>query len=74
MGTCTGTISGPSPDVYGILMELSDGGSTAIALPGGETRRFLEDSDEVLFTATARADGFVPIGFGDCRAVIEPAY
>ena len=39
----------------------------------GERRGFLEDGDEIIMRATAEADGFVPIGFGECRAVILPA-
>ncbi|MBC2667551.1 fumarylacetoacetase [Novosphingobium piscinae] len=69
----TGTISAPTPDGYGSLMELSTGGKTPVTLPSGETRSFLEDGDEVILAATARADGFVPIGFGECRATILPA-
>ncbi|MDE2618707.1 MAG: fumarylacetoacetase [Sphingomonadales bacterium] len=69
----TGTISAPTPDGYGSLMELSTGGKTPITLPTGETRSFLADGDEVILAATARAAGFVPIGFGECRAVVLPA-
>jgi len=69
----TGTLSGPTPDSYGSLMELTQGGKTKIVLPTGEERAFLEDGDELALTAVARADGYVPIGFGQCRAVIEPA-
>ncbi len=69
----TGTISAPTPDGFGSLMELSDGGRQAITLPGGETRTFLEDGDEVILRASAAAAGHVTIGFGDCRAVVMPA-
>ncbi|HEX7853119.1 MAG TPA: fumarylacetoacetase [Sphingobium sp.] len=69
----TGTISAPTPDGYGSLMELSSGGKAPLALPGGETRTFLEDGDEVIFTATASAPGRVSIGFGACRASVVPA-
>lgn len=69
----TGTISAPTPDGYGSLMELSAGGTAPVALPGGETRRFLEDGDEVLLSAIASAPGYVPIGFGECRARVLPA-
>jgi fumarylacetoacetase len=69
----TGTISALTPDGYGSLMELSTGGKTPVTLASGETRSFLEDGDEVILVATARADGFVPIGFGECRATILPA-
>lgn len=66
----TGTISGPLQDGFGSLLELSAGGRVPIALPGGESRTFLEDGDEISLIATASAPGFAPIGFGECRAVI----
>jgi fumarylacetoacetase len=40
-------------------------------LPNSESRRYLEDGDEVIFTARANREGFVPIGFGECRGRIE---
>ena len=67
----TGTIS--SPDGPGSLLELSQGGKSPLTLPSGETRRFLEDGDEVLFTAHARRGGAVSIGFGPCRGTVLPA-
>jgi fumarylacetoacetase len=69
----TGTISAPTREGFGSLMELTDGGTAPIALSGGETRTFLEDGDEVTLKATAAAPGFVSIGFGECRAAVLPA-
>lgn len=69
----TGTISAPLREGFGSLMELSAGGKEPLTLPTGETRAFLADGDEVTLRAVARADGFVPIGFGECRAQILPA-
>ncbi|MFS0773094.1 fumarylacetoacetase [Sphingomonas sp. 1P08PE] len=69
----TGTISAPDDSGYGSLLEISRGGSQPVTLPGGETRSFLEDGDEVTLTARAVADGHVPIGFGTCSAIILPA-
>jgi fumarylacetoacetase len=69
----TGTISAPTPDGFGSLMELSQGGKNPIALPSGESRTFLEDGDEVILRATASAPGRVAIGFGECRAIVLPA-
>lgn len=69
----TGTISALEADGFGSLIELSQGGKQAVPLPGGETRTFLEDGDELFLRGMARADGYVPIGFGECRAVIVPA-
>jgi fumarylacetoacetase len=64
----TGTISGPTPEGYGSLMELSADGQRRITLASGETRTFLEDGDEVIFRARGRKTGFASIGFGESRA------
>ncbi|KKW91484.1 MULTISPECIES: fumarylacetoacetase [Sphingobium] len=69
----TGTLSAATRDGYGSLMELTEGGKVRISLPTGEERAFLEDGDELALKAVAKADGYVSIGFGECRAVIEPA-
>lgn len=69
----TGTISAPTPDGFGSLLELSRGGTAPITLPTGEQRSFVEDGDEVALSARAQADGFVSIGFGECRAIVLPA-
>ena len=52
---------------------MSRGGGIDIDLGNGETRRFLHDGDEIVFRAHARRDGFVPIGFGECRGRVGPA-
>jgi fumarylacetoacetase len=69
----TGTISASEKDGFGSLLEITRGGAEPVALPNGETRGFLEDGDEVLFSARAEAPGRTPIGFGPCRAVVVPA-
>jgi fumarylacetoacetase len=69
----TGTISGPDPESFGSLLELSENGRKPIALPSGETRRFLEDGDEVIMRAFAQRQGYARIGFGECRATIASA-
>jgi fumarylacetoacetase len=66
----TGTISGPTRDGYGSLMELSEDGTRATALASGENRTFLENGDEAIFRAHCDKPGFVSIGFGECRARI----
>ncbi|HKA40961.1 MAG TPA: fumarylacetoacetase [Burkholderiales bacterium] len=66
----SGTISAPGRSGYGSLAELSEDGKQKIALPSGETRTFLEDGDEVILRAIARRDGYVSIGFGECRGRI----
>jgi len=66
----TGTVSGKEKESRGCLLELTMRGRDRIALPGGETRAFLEDGDEVTITASCERDGFARIGFGECRGVI----
>src|SRR5207342_82281 len=51
----TGTLSAPTEDGFGSLMELSRGGAQPLTLPNGETRAFLEDGDEITLSAAARA-------------------
>ena len=69
----TGTISAPAPAGSGSLLELTRDGSEPLKLPSGEIRQFLEDGDEVILRAQARRAGYVSIGFGECRASINPA-
>lgn len=69
----TGTISGPTPDSVGSLMELTRGGAEPLRLPGGETRAFLEDGDMLALSGRMEAEGRVGIGFGPCVAVVEAA-
>jgi fumarylacetoacetase len=69
----SGTVSGPEPESWASLLELSKGGREPIRLPTGEERRFLEDGDEVIFRGHCERAGFTRIGFGECHAVIAPA-
>jgi fumarylacetoacetase len=69
----SGTISGREKDSRGCLLELTWRGTEPIELPGGETRKFLEDGDEVILRAYCERDGLPRIGFGECRGVVHPA-
>ena len=66
----TGTVSGPSPDSRGCLLELTWRGRDPITLPSGETRKFLDDGDEVILRGFCQRPGAVRIGFGECRGVV----
>ena len=66
----SGTVSGPADGAEACIAEMLLRGP--IALPNGETRRYLEDGDSIIFTARAEAPGAVPIGFGECRGKILP--
>jgi fumarylacetoacetase len=66
----TGTISGPAKDSRGCLLELTWRGAEPLTLPSGETRKFLEDGDEVIMRGYCEREGAVRIGFGECRGVV----
>ncbi|HEY8196854.1 MAG TPA: fumarylacetoacetase [Gemmatimonadales bacterium] len=66
----TGTISGSSKDARGCLLELTTRGAEPLALPNGETRKFLEDEDEVIMRGYCERPGTARIGFGECRGII----
>ncbi|WOH12138.1 hypothetical protein DCAR_0831637 [Daucus carota subsp. sativus] len=67
----TGTISGPEPESYGCLLELTWNGQKNVSL-GGTSRKFLEDGDEVIFTGCCKGNGY-NVGFGTCSGKIVPS-
>jgi fumarylacetoacetase len=68
----TGTISGPTPDSFGSLLELSWRGSKPVPFPNGETRAFLKDGDRVTMTGWCQGDGY-RVGFGEVTGALLPA-
>lgn len=68
----SGTISGPTKDSYGSMLELSWGGKRSITLDNGEERKFIHDNDTITMKAFAEQDG-LRIGFGECVTKILPA-
>lgn len=83
----SGTISGPTRESRGCMLELTWNGDpwanppvkaattdrTPIELPSGEQRKFLADGDEVIIKGYCEREGFRRIGFGECRGTILPA-
>ena len=69
----TGTVSGPTQDALGSLIELTERGAHPLELPTGERRTYLEDGDEVTITAHCARNGFARIGFGTSRGIVLPA-
>jgi fumarylacetoacetase len=69
----TGTISGPTPESRGCLLERTWRGAEPLTLPDGTQRRFLEDGDTLILSGQAVREGAVTIGFGACRGTIVPA-
>ena len=68
----SGTISGPTPDSLGSLLELTWNGTRLLKLQDGSERRFLEDDDEVILTGYAQAKDY-RVGFGEVRGRIVAA-
>jgi fumarylacetoacetase len=68
----SGTISGPTADSWGSLLELTWRGTKPLTLTSGETRRFLEDGDRVTMRAWCQGDGY-RVGFGSVTGVVKPA-
>jgi fumarylacetoacetase len=68
----SGTISGPTEDSFGSLLELTWRGERPLQLPGGVERRFLQDGDTVTLTGCCEKPG-LRIGFGECRGKVLPA-
>jgi fumarylacetoacetase len=68
----SGTISGPEPDSFGSLLELTWNGQRPLALTGGGERSFLEDGDDVAITGWCQGDGY-RVGFGSVTGRITPA-
>jgi fumarylacetoacetase len=69
----SGTVSGPTKESVGCLLEMTRRGAEPIQLPSGESRKFLEDGDELLFRGYCEREGHPSIGFGECRGVVVPA-
>jgi len=67
----SGTISGPTKDSRGSLLELSWGGKEPFEITGG-SRSFVEDNDTVTLRGAAKGEGY-RIGFGDCVGKVIPA-
>jgi fumarylacetoacetase len=67
----SGTISGPTKDSRGSLLELSWGGKEPFAIDGG-TRSFIEDNDTLVLRGHAQGEGY-RIGFGGCAGKVIPA-
>ena len=68
----SGTISGPTPDSYGSMLEIAWNATKPVTLKGGETRSFIEDGDTVIMKGYSEKDG-IRVGFGEVRGKVLPA-
>ncbi|MBK5215023.1 MAG: fumarylacetoacetase [Flavobacteriaceae bacterium] len=68
----SGTISGPTPDSYGSMLELTWRGERPIKLSDGVERKFIKDNDTVTLKGFCENEN-VRIGFGECTTKLLPA-
>jgi fumarylacetoacetase len=68
----SGTISGPTRDSLGSLLEATLNGREPLTLQTGEQRTFIEDGDELTLRGWCQGAGY-RVGFGACAGVILPA-
>ena len=68
----SGTISGPTKDSYGSMLELSWKGTTPVKLKDGSERKFIQDGDTVIMKGHCEKDG-LRVGFGEVSTKVLPA-
>jgi fumarylacetoacetase len=69
----SGTISGPTPDSYGSMLELTWGGKNPIKLKDGSERKFINDNDTVTMKGYCQ-NSAVRIGFGEVSSKLLPPF
>lgn len=69
----SGTISGPTPDSYGSMLELTWRGTKPLRLSDGSERRFILDGDTVVMRGHCAKNG-VRVGFGEVRSAVLPPH
>ena len=68
----SGTISGPTPDSYGSLLEITWNATKPLTLSNGEQRNFIQDGDTIIMKGYCEKDD-LRIGFGEVSGKILPA-
>lgn len=68
----SGTISGPTSDSYGSMLEITWQGKNPVTMPDGTERKFIQDGDTVVIKGYCSKEG-VRVGFGECSGKILPA-
>ena len=68
----SGTISGPTPQSYGSMLELAWKGTKPLAMSNGSERKFINDGDTVTMRGYAEKEG-IRVGFGEVSTLILPA-
>ena len=68
----SGTISGPTADSYGSMLELSWKGEKPVKLNDGSERKFIEDNDTVIMRGYCEKE--YRIGFGEVSTKLLPVF
>lgn len=68
----SGTISGPTPDSFGSMLEITWRGTKPLKMKDGSERKFINDNDTVILRGYCKKDN-VRIGFGNCIGKILSA-
>ncbi len=68
----SGTISGPTKESYGSMLELSWRGTDPVKMNDGSERKFINDGDTVILKGFGQKDG-LRIGFGEAKGKVLPA-
>jgi len=69
----SGTISGPTEDSFGSMLELTWGGKNPIKMNDGSERKFINDGDTVIMKGYCQNNN-VRIGFGEVSSKLLPAF
>ncbi len=69
----SGTISGPTPESFGSMLELTWGGKNPIKLSDGTERKFINDNDTVIMKGYCQ-NSQVRIGFGEVSSKLLPSF
>jgi fumarylacetoacetase len=68
----SGTLSGPSPDSFGSMLELTWNGTRPLKMPDGSFRSFIDDHDTIIIHGYGIKNGG-RIGFGEASVKILPS-
>ena len=69
----SGTISGPTPESFGSMLELTWGGKNPIKMSDGSERKFINDNDTVIMKGYCK-NNEVRIGFGEVSSKLLPPF
>jgi len=68
----SGTVSGPTPDAFGSMLEIAWKGTKPVKMPDGTERSFINDHDTIIMRGYCEKPG-LRVGFGEVVTKIMPA-